>query len=143
MTRRSLIIAGSLAAAVLAIAIPLLMAMAANVMNVTEGSIAYTLALSDAIKAVPIVGECTPALYDNFAATDVDPAASAVSYTSVSTPDDIAASLEDYFTGQSCTATSEGIMGDGFACPDGSQAFFNVRPDQLCSFVSVVLVQAP
>lgn len=143
MTRRTLIIAGCLIFAVLALAIPLLMAMATNVMNVDKGSIAYELGLSDAIKAVPIVGECTPPLYDNFAATDVDPEASAVSYTSVTEPDVVQAALEEYFIAQSCTATSEGVMGEGFACPDGSEAFINVRPDQLCSFVSVVLVPAP
>lgn len=143
MSRRWWIVGGCLAVAVAAIAIPLLMALDAGVSNATKGSIAYRTKLPEAIKAVPIIAECQPPLYDTIERPDQGVEFATVSYTTVASAEDATKALEDYFIGRGCDAVVDQLFGPGFACPDRTQGFVSVRDHEVCPFVAVAIVPVP
>lgn len=143
MQRRTLIIAGCLAVAVAAIAIPLGMAFDRGVQNASRGSLAFETRVPDAIKAVPILSECQPPQYDMMPNPNEGQDVAMVSYTTLAPAKDIGPALDRHFLGQGCTPIVDDFFGPGFACEDGTMGFVQVRNHEVCPFVTVAIVPAP
>lgn len=143
MQRRTLIIAGCLAVAIAAIAIPLLMALDSTAQNAAPGSLAYETKLPDAIKAVPVLSECQPPRYDMMPDPNEGPDVAVVSYTTLAPAEDIGPALDRHFIEQGCSAVTDDFFGPGFICTDGTMGFVQVREHEVCPFVTVAIVPAP